>query len=141
MTVEPEITEIPRKVGYRHPPVEHQWVKGQSGNPPGRAKGSFNQSELVTKAMSQKTTLYLNGKRVQISLMEVAYHQLAKQAAGGDRHCLKLAVELLYMTTARDAAAKSKGPKTAQERNASDMALLQAIKEQAENLEAGDEAN
>src|SRR5258707_1089296 len=40
------------EVGYKHPPLNSQFRKGQSGNPRGRRKGQRNVAPVVTEILS-----------------------------------------------------------------------------------------
>lgn len=42
------------EVGYGRPPKEHQFKKGQSGNPRGRPKGSKSFKTIVPRVMNEK---------------------------------------------------------------------------------------
>lgn len=42
------------EVGYGRPPQEHQFKRGQSGNPKGRPKGSKNESTILREILEHK---------------------------------------------------------------------------------------
>lgn len=44
-------------VGYKNPPIQHRFRKGQSGNPKGRPKGSANFRTLIAKQLNQRITI------------------------------------------------------------------------------------
>lgn len=46
-----------QKCGFCVPPKEHQYQKGQSGNPHGRPRGTRNRNTIVREQMNHKITL------------------------------------------------------------------------------------
>lgn len=82
------------KVGYRHPPVAHQFKKGQSGNPKGRRKGSVSAVSLLAKALSELVVVQDKGKRRSLSKLEVAVKQLVNKAVSGDLRAWKCLLEM-----------------------------------------------
>jgi hypothetical protein len=66
----------------KRPP--HMWVKGQSGNLKGRAKGSRNKSTLATQLACQGI---LNNEATAL------VRKALKMALDGDAKCLKLCLE------------------------------------------------
>lgn len=52
--VKPRESKAEAAVGYKKPPRQHRWVKGQSGNPSGRQKGSKNRQTTMISLMEEK---------------------------------------------------------------------------------------
>lgn len=117
-------------VGRGRPPVATRFVKGRSGNPAGRPKGSRNVSSVIAAALNERVIVTENGRKYSITKLEAAAKQMANKAAGGDPRAAKLIIELLHQAETRDEARAGPGV-TADERRASDMALLDAIRDRA----------
>src|ERR1700735_4184193 len=49
------------KVGFGKPPKQKQFVKGQSGNPKGRPKGSRNMQSILSEVFSKIVPFYGEG--------------------------------------------------------------------------------
>jgi hypothetical protein len=81
-------------VGYRKPPRETQFTKGQSGNPRGRPKGSQNVATFLQKAARQRVKVTINGGSRFVTKLEAAVTQLSNQAASGDPRAIR---DLLYL--------------------------------------------
>ena len=73
-----------KKSGYKNPPAEHQFKKGQSGNPKGRPKGRKNLKSIFEKTAQKKITLSANGKEVKVTLLEATITRLFEKAMKGD---------------------------------------------------------
>jgi len=71
-------------VGYGHPPKEHQFKPGQSGNPKGRKKGIKNEATILHELLQHKVTLTENGKMRKISLLEAILRKLAEESLKGN---------------------------------------------------------
>lgn len=84
------------KVGYKNPPRQHQFKKGQSGNPKGRPKGSKKtlQDELM-KALNKKVPVIENGKTKKITMREAIAKGLVNKSARGDTKALNQLVKLM----------------------------------------------
>lgn len=83
------------KVGYRRPPVTHQFKPGQSGNPNGRRKGSVSPVSHVVKALNERVVVQDKGKRRSLSKLEVAAKQLVNKAVSGDLRAWKCLLEMM----------------------------------------------
>src|SRR5258708_35805781 len=55
------------EVGYKHPPLNSQFRRGQSGNPRGRRKGQRNVATEVTEILSQSVTVHQGDKCRRVS--------------------------------------------------------------------------
>jgi hypothetical protein len=73
----PHKEQSDNEVGYRRPPVAHQFKKGQSGNPKGRRKGSVS---AVSKSMNETIQPSVDG----ISAREIIMQRLAQIRARMD---------------------------------------------------------
>ena len=93
------------KGGYGDPPEEHQFKKGQSGNPAGRPLGAKNKKPLK-RVMNELSDLILgeadrlvpvteHGKRTEIPLAQLIVRKMAADAAKGSDRARK---EFLTMT-------------------------------------------
>jgi hypothetical protein len=83
------------EVGYQKPPKANQFVKGHSGNPNGRPKGTKNWATVLNAALEQKVTVLVNGSSKQVTKLEAATTQLANKATQGDLHSIRLLLQLM----------------------------------------------
>jgi hypothetical protein len=121
------------EVGYGRPPVAHQFQKGTSGNPAGRPEGSRSISSAIAAAMAEKVVVNINGKKRRITKLQAAFTQLANKAAGGDRHAAKLIIDLFHQSETRDEARAAGTPIGAEDRRATDAAILEALRANMRN--------
>ncbi len=126
---------IDDKVGYGRPPKHSQFKKGVSGNASGRPKGSQNVSAVIAAALAERVTVTEKGRKRSISKLEVAVKMLANKAATGDRHAIKLILELLRGAEDRDETRLAGASISVDERRASDAALLAAVAASAQRLD------
>ena len=80
---EPSAESEEYKVGYGKPPKHTQFPHG-NGPGKGKPKGAKNMKTIVNLAAAAKVPTKINGKVKKISKLELAVHQLANKAAGGD---------------------------------------------------------
>lgn len=111
------------EVGYRRPPRQTQFKAGQSGNPKGRPKGSFNFSTLIDKELNQKLTIIENGVRKRISKKQAVAKQLVNKAAGGDHKAIPILLTDERSREAAGAAATEQPVFTAEDQNVIDHLL------------------
>ena len=81
------------RVGYGRPPREHQFKKGQSGNPKGRPKGATGSKALLRKILAQQVAVNQQGEQRSITMMEANLQQLANKAVRGDHRWMRLLLE------------------------------------------------
>jgi hypothetical protein len=74
----------PSQVGYCKAPKHRQFVKGKSGNPRGRPKGSRNFATVLQDELKRRVPVTEDGKRKKITKREATAKQLANKAASGD---------------------------------------------------------
>jgi hypothetical protein len=100
------------EVGYRKPPSEHRFRKGQSGNPNGRPKGSknkpraFNPSQqptdsLVLEEAYRMVTIREGEKVIELPAVQAAVRSLAISAMKGTRRTSILDFDCLSSNCAR----------------------------------------
>jgi hypothetical protein len=79
--------ELPRgdhKVGYRKPPVEHQFKPGNNANPKGRGKGSRNRKLVIEEVLFEPITVREGGIAKKMSVLEAIVKKMASKALTGD---------------------------------------------------------
>ena len=103
----------------RHPPVDHQWKPGQSGNKKGRKKGSKNRKTLVRAAQRKLHTVIKAGRPKKLLIDEIGLHNLEQDIKRGDRKAYLEWLEISDRYGDRNEAVASM-----QELQAEDQAIL-----------------
>lgn len=96
------------EVGYGKPPEEHQFKKGQSGNPSGRPKRKRMRfaediSEIFMRSLNEEIEINVGGKSRKVTSYEAILLSLKARALKGDPRALKL-----YLEQAQKAAQEEK---------------------------------
>jgi hypothetical protein len=95
-------------VGYGKPPSHTQFVKGQSGNPKGRPKGSQNLATILTKVGRERVKVTENGRTRYIAKFEATMLQLVNKAVSGDPHANRVLLSwLMWLADSAQTAAPS----------------------------------
>lgn len=102
------MTDESKKVGPGHPPVEHQFKKGEpSRNPSGRPRkrthhpiGERQAMVDFFRAIEKPVTVEQNGKRITEPAVRVIYDLLVARALKGDAWAIRRVVDM-QMTRAR----------------------------------------
>ena len=72
-------------VGYKHPPREHQFRRGQSGNPSGRPKGARNFKSELREELSEVVTVRDGERDIQVSKQRALIKSLVAAAIDGNQ--------------------------------------------------------
>ena len=76
------------RVGPKRPPREHQFKKGQSGNPRGRPKGSLSKATLraayAAVFLEATVPILIGGKRREMNALEALLKGLRQSGLKGD---------------------------------------------------------
>jgi hypothetical protein len=72
------------RAGYKNPPAEHRFRKGQSGNPKGRPKGSTSKRATVTTVLLEEHEVVEDGRSVRHATLELILTVLRNRAFAGN---------------------------------------------------------
>ena len=88
-------------VGYRRPPKETRFKKGQSGNPKGRPKGSRNLSKILEEALFRKVSIKDERGTRDVVYIAALVQKLSVDALKGDSRAQAKILELIKFHEAR----------------------------------------
>jgi hypothetical protein len=89
------------KVGYKRPPKETRWKKGQSGNPARQRPAQvLSALESIDKHLLRPIKVVENGQTRRVTTLEVILRQLLQQELEGSRRALS--VRLKYEAIAQE---------------------------------------
>jgi hypothetical protein len=106
-----QIPERSYEVGYGKPPAVTRFVKGKSGNPRGRPKGSRNQMPALNEerlrdiviAEAYRTIKVKDGGRdVSVPMAQAVVRSIAVNAVRGDQRSQKMFTDLVNTTEAKN---------------------------------------
>jgi Family of unknown function (DUF5681) len=83
------------EVGYKKPPKETRFKKGNTANTRGRPPGSKNLATLLREALDTPVTVVEDGARRQRTKRDIVIAQLVDQSAGADLRATKLLLDML----------------------------------------------
>lgn len=89
-TINAEVEDEKREVGYKNPPKHTQFKPGQSGNPNGRPKGAKGMNTILKEALNRKVVYRSNGAEKKITTKEAITLRLVSKAIDGDHNAIKL---------------------------------------------------
>jgi hypothetical protein len=72
------------EVGYRKPPKQRRYQKGQSGNPKGRPRGSRSSGTLLREILSERVEVRETGRIRTVTKKELILRHAVNKAATGD---------------------------------------------------------
>lgn len=78
----------PRR-GYKAPPAEHQFTKGQSGNPRGRPKGAKGKRQIAERVLLEKLEVAEGDRKVQRTTLELILLTLRNKSFEGSNRAFK----------------------------------------------------
>ncbi|MCK5870400.1 MAG: hypothetical protein KAG45_07140 [Methyloprofundus sp.] len=81
--------------GYKQPPKQFQFTKGQSGNPRGRPKGSKNLATLLQTELAQTIIVQEQGQNKPIKKIEAIVKQFVMKALKGDVRSIEYLFKLI----------------------------------------------
>jgi len=85
------------EVGYKKPPVETRFKKGQSGNSSGRPKKiaqKLDPGKVLQSIDNEEIVVKVDGKRIRITKQEIFFRQLFTRAIRGDLTAARLIAKM-----------------------------------------------
>ena len=79
-------------VGYKHPPKEHQYQRGQSGNPAGKPKGARSFKSDLRDELSELVSMTEGGREIEVSKQRLLIKRLVASAIEGDARAIATVV-------------------------------------------------
>lgn len=126
--------DVPYEVGYGRPPRENRFLKGTSGNPKGRPRGSRNLATIVLKESRQRVRVNgPSGSRTTTKLA-AAMMQLGNKSAQGDLRATREFVALVQ----RSEESLSSGGEAKSFREV-DQQVLENLQRRTSKVQAGTE--
>lgn len=78
------------EIGYKRPPQDTRFKKGQSGNPKGRPKGSKNLRTVLNETLNEKVNIIQNGRTYEVTVIEAIIKRTTNDALNGDKRSADL---------------------------------------------------
>ncbi len=101
MTGQP-MSEHPYTVGYKKPPQNGRFRKGQSGNPRGRAKGRKNYRTEFLEELAEKVAVTENGRQRKLSKQTLFIKRMVADAIKGDARARDQLLQFISQVDALD---------------------------------------
>jgi hypothetical protein len=115
----------PKLIGYGHPPVEHRFQPGRSGNPSGRPKGARRFTADLLDELEEIVAVTSGDQKRAVTKQRAIVNVLVSKALKGDAHAI---------ATIIGACARALGEHVDDEVEApEDRAILRAVASPANN--------
>lgn len=90
---ESKAKEKKNKVGYKNPPEDYQFQKGQSGNPSGRPKGAKSLKTVIAEKLDKEITIKTEEGTKVMSIREAQALKVHEYSLKGDPRYLKFIID------------------------------------------------
>ena len=87
--------------GYKRPPKDRCWKKGQSGNPKGRRPGHRNLAAALAAVLRENVSVCANGEEQEMTKLEAVTRQLVDKAMNGDPRVMQQLLNEIHKNEAR----------------------------------------
>ncbi|HWE06380.1 MAG TPA: DUF5681 domain-containing protein [Rhizomicrobium sp.] len=118
-------------VGYKRPPREHCWNKGQSGNLKGRPPGFRNFRAAVTAILHEQVSVSVDGEDREMTRLESVARQLVGKAEAGDPRLMQQLLAEIHKNEAKAERDASAQPLADADRQVIDAFLARLAREAA----------
>jgi hypothetical protein len=98
------------RVGYKHPPREHQFRPGQSGNPAGRPKGARSLRTDLREELAELMPFGEGDQAVELSKQRVLVKNLVAAAIAGDPRAMATVLSLASRASGEDEQERDEPP-------------------------------
>jgi hypothetical protein len=113
------------QVGYARPPKQHQFAKGQTGNPKGRPKAARNTADAASRYLDASVMVRERGRARRMNRRQILIHQLYDRATKGDNRAAAILLDLDLKARAHERAPAAAGAAAeAPIADAADLAIL-----------------
>jgi hypothetical protein len=132
------------KVGYKKPPKDSQYKKGESGNPKGRMKNTRNLKTDLNEELRERIVAREGDRTIKISKQRAVVKSLVAKTIKGDARAASNLLNMFFRTIdpAREIA-EAEAPMTQEEREVlagfEERFATPATSDGAETSEAEDE--
>ena len=116
-------------IGYKKPPVAHQFKPGQSGNPKGRPPGAKGMNALVRETLGGKLTVRTAEGTKKISKIEAVLQKTLEKALKGDARA-QFELMKLWRTAVPDTPDADETAGNSENMSQADLAILAAYEAQ-----------
>ena len=96
-----------REVGFKKPPPETRFKKGQSGNPKGRPKGTKNLKTDLQEELEEMVLVREGNRETQISKQRAMVKSLMAKAVKGDTRAANLLLQRIERLLEANVAAET----------------------------------
>lgn len=112
------------QVGYRKPPDQTRFKKGESGNPKGRPKGTKNLKTDLMEEMNEKVVIREGERSRKIPKQRAVVKTLVARTLKGDTRAANTLMNVLFRVVDPAYEATTVGPSL----NAEERAVLETLK-------------
>ena len=95
------MTKKPSGAGYKRPPKDRCWKKGQSGNPKGRPPGHRNLAAALSAVLHENVSVSVEGESQEMTKLEAVTRQLVDKAMGGDARVMQQLLNEIHKNEAK----------------------------------------
>jgi hypothetical protein len=133
--VPPAAAEDGYDIGYKKPPPDSRFKKGQSGNPDGRPSKSRNYKSLVDELLASEISIREGGKTKPVTIRRAMLMKMIEKALNGEMRPIEMLLKIddMIERASSDAEEKKIEQQTSDELDIPDSFLEDYIQKKMKN--------